>query len=257
MNLKTLIPALAAALCAASPAASQVMVYGPGGPAPAMKEAAAAFERETGQRVVVTAGPTDQWLPRATTDADVIFSGAETMMTAFERAFAGQIDSATIRPLYLRAGAILVRPGNPGGVRGLRDLARPGHRILVVEGAGQNGLWEDMAGRTGDIDLVRAIRRNIVGFAKSSADAKETWTGDRSIDAWIIWTIWQKANPAISQAVPVERDLVVYRDVGIGLTGRGKNDPAARHFADWLADGRADGIFRRWGWIVPDRKAKK
>jgi len=252
-----LLPALAAALCAASPAASQVMVYGPGGPAPAMKEAAVAFERETGQRVVVTAGPTDQWLHRATTDADLVFSGAETMMTAFERAFAGQIDPATIRPLYLRAGAILVRPGNPGGVRGLRDLARPGHRILVVEGAGQNGLWEDMAGRTGDIDLVRAIRRNIVGFAKSSADAKETWTGDRSIDAWIIWTIWQEANPAISQAVPVERDLVVYRDVGIGLTGLGKNNPAAQRFADWLASGHADGIFRRWGWTVPDRKATK
>ena len=255
--MKTLTLALAASLCSASPAESQVMAYGPGGPAPAMKEAAAAFEHETGQRVVVTAGPTDQWLPRATTDADLIFSGAETMMTAFERAFAGQIDPATIRPLYLRAGAILVRPGNPGGVRGLRDLARPGHRILVVEGAGQNGLWEDMAGRTGDIDLVRAIRRNIVGFAKSSAEAKEAWTSDHSIDAWIIWTIWQKANPTISQAVPVERDLVVYRDVGIGLTGRGKSDPAARRFADWLASGRADGIFRRWGWIVPDRKVKK
>jgi accessory colonization factor AcfC len=257
MNMKTLTFALAATLCSASPAASQVMAYGPGGPAPAMKEAAAAFERETGQRVVVTAGPTDQWLPRATTDADLIFSGAETMMTAFERAFAGQIDTATIRPLYLRAGAILVRPGNPSGVSGLRDLARPGHRILVVEGAGQNGLWEDMAGRTGDIDLVRAIRRNIVGFAKSSADAKETWTSDRSIDAWIIWTIWQKANPTISQAVPVERDLVVYRDVGIGLTKRGKSDPAARRFADWLASGRADGIFRRWGWIVPEKKGEK
>lgn len=33
-------------------------VYGPGGPAPAMKEAAKAFEQKTGTPVVVTAGPT-------------------------------------------------------------------------------------------------------------------------------------------------------------------------------------------------------
>jgi len=37
-------------------------VYGPGGPAPAMKEAAAAFEKKTGTQVVVTAGPTGTWL---------------------------------------------------------------------------------------------------------------------------------------------------------------------------------------------------
>ena len=33
-------------------------VYGPGGSAPAMKEAAKAFEQKTGTPVVVTAGPT-------------------------------------------------------------------------------------------------------------------------------------------------------------------------------------------------------
>ena len=36
-------------------------VYGPGGPAPAMKEAAKAFEQKTGTPVVVTAGPTPEW----------------------------------------------------------------------------------------------------------------------------------------------------------------------------------------------------
>ncbi len=37
-------------------------VYGPGGPAPAMKEAAKAFEQKTGTPVVVTAGPTSEWI---------------------------------------------------------------------------------------------------------------------------------------------------------------------------------------------------
>jgi len=42
--------------CAQQP----LLVYGPGGPAPAMKEAAA-FEHANGIKVTVTAGPTPSW----------------------------------------------------------------------------------------------------------------------------------------------------------------------------------------------------
>ncbi len=52
--------------------------------------------------------------------------------------------------------AILVLPGNPDGIGGLEDLLEEGHRVLLVNGAGQNGLWEDMAGRRGIIEKVRA-----------------------------------------------------------------------------------------------------
>jgi accessory colonization factor AcfC len=45
-------------------------VYGPGGPAPAMKAAAAAFTQKTGIPVKVTAGPTTEWLEEAKTKAD-------------------------------------------------------------------------------------------------------------------------------------------------------------------------------------------
>ncbi len=48
-------------------------VYGPGGPAPAMKEAAAAFEKQSGIKVEVTAGPTPQWIEKAKSDADIIY----------------------------------------------------------------------------------------------------------------------------------------------------------------------------------------
>ena len=46
-------------------------MYGPGGPAPAMREAAAAFEKSAGIKVEVTAGPTGKWLEQAKVDADL------------------------------------------------------------------------------------------------------------------------------------------------------------------------------------------
>ena len=125
-------------------------------------------------------------------------------MTDFVKAVDGQIDEKTIDPLYLRASNILVRPGNPKRIRGLRDLLRPGRKVIVVQGSGQAGLWEDMAGRTGDVSMVRALRKNIVNYAGTSADAKAAWLADPTIDAWIIWGIWVKANPTIADAVAVE-----------------------------------------------------
>ena len=98
--------------------AETLFVYGPGGPLPAMKDAAAAFERRSGVHVVVTGGPTAPWLAKARTDADVFFSGAENMMTDYVKQLAdtsgagsprpGRIVDSTIEPLYLRPAAILV-----------------------------------------------------------------------------------------------------------------------------------------------------
>jgi accessory colonization factor AcfC len=71
----------------------------------------------------------------------------------------------------------------------------PGVKILIVNGAGQNGLWEDIAGRKGNMATVKALRANIVSYAKTSADARQTWIDDRSIDIWLTWTIWQGDDP--------------------------------------------------------------
>ncbi len=225
-------------------------VYGPGGPAPAMKEAAAAFEKATGVKVDVTAGPTSKWIDAARADADLVYSGSETMMSDFVAAMNGQIDSADVIPLYLRPLSILVRPGNPRRIRGFKDLLKPGVKVLVVNGAGQNGVWEDAAGRLGDIRTVRALRRNIVAYPGNSALARQQWIDQPDIDAWLIWNIWQVSNPTLAEQVAVEAPYRIYRDTGIAPTTRGKQQPAARQFIDFLQGKQGAAIFKRWGWMT-------
>jgi accessory colonization factor AcfC len=230
-------------------AAEPLKVYGPGGPLPAMKEAAAAFGKAHGLEVLVTAGPLPNWQAQAQKDADLIFSGSEVMMSDFIGALP-EIVPATVRPLYLRPSAILVRPGNPKGITGLRDLLKPEHRILVVNGAGQQGLWEDVVGRLGRIQDVRAFRSNIARYAKNSAEARQAWTEDGSLDAWLIWTIWQVSNPSLADQVAIEPELRIYRDTGIALTRRGQARPEATMFADFLASQEGERIFVKWGWTA-------
>ena len=246
--------------------AETLFVYGPGGPLPAMKDAATAFERAHGVAVQVTGGPTPPWLERARNDADVVFSGAENMMTDYIKQLSdtaggrgpnpGRIDESTIVPLYLRPVAMLVRPGNPKRIRRFEDLLRPGMKVLVVQGAGQNGLWEDVAGRTGDIGVVRAFRRNIGAVAENSGVAKQRWTDDTSFDAWLIWNVWQVANPTLAEAIPVAERWRIYRDAGVALTVKGRDRPAARNFAAFLQSPEGAGIFARWGWMTTGRKGR-
>ena len=70
--------ALSLVLCSFTmPTLAALHVYGPGGPAPAMQEAAKQFQNQTGIEVKVTAGPTKQWVDQAKVDADIFYSGSE------------------------------------------------------------------------------------------------------------------------------------------------------------------------------------
>ncbi|MBP0623388.1 substrate-binding domain-containing protein [Cupriavidus consociatus] len=236
---------------------SVLHVYGPGGPAPAMREAAGAFEKRSGTHVEVTAGPTPSWIEHARADADLIFSGSETMMSDFVVAMGDQLTQQSPEPLYLRPMAILVRPGNPRQIRGLADLLKPGVKVLVVNGAGQNGVWEDVAGRLGEIRTVAALRRNIVSYAGNSAIARQSWIAQPEIDAWLIWNIWQVSNPSLAETVPIEPRYAIYRDTGVAVTKRGEANPSSRQFVDFLRSKAGAAIFARWGWITGDQTGKQ
>jgi accessory colonization factor AcfC len=124
-------------------------------------------------------------------------------------------------------------------------------KVLVVQGAGQTGMWEDMAGRSGDVRLVRALRRNIAFHAPNSAAAKEFWVEPPELDGWILYGIWQVANPTLADKVSVSKRFVVYRDSVVALTRAGVDRPAARDFVQFLRSKEGAAIFRRWGWTSP------
>lgn len=233
------------------PATPVLRIYGPGGPAPAMKELAQAFSAKRNIPVEVTAGPTPAWKEKALKDADLIFSGSEYMMTDFiQRDLPGLLKPEAVHTLYLRPSAILVRPGNPKGIRGVRDLVKKGLRVLVVQGAGQLGLWEDVVGRTGDVTLVRAFRKQIVLHAPNSAEARKAWVADPTLDAWLIWNIWQKASPELADTVPTEPPLTVYRSCGAAVTTRTQEPALAAKFLAFLESTEAQPIFAKWGWMA-------
>jgi accessory colonization factor AcfC len=248
---RMMLVAAAAGFFSAVPAAAQLRVYGPGGPGPAMKEAAAAFERKTGVKVEVTSGPTPGWIDKARGDADLVYSGSDTMMTEFVRALPDALTQSEVMPLYDRPSAILVRKGNPLAIRGFRDLVRRDVDVMVVEGAGQDGLWEDLASRAGGLGFLRQLRGNIRVFAVNSGEARKAWLERPEIDAWVIWNVWQVANPDIADQVPVEPDITLYRSMAVAPARPGRHSADTRRFVQFLQSAEGSSIFQRHGWRAP------
>lgn len=237
---------------AAAQPAAPIRLFGPGGPAPAMRAVAEAFQAAHGVPVEVTSGPTPGWTGRVAAEADIVFSGAEYMMDGFVAQFAETLLPATRATLYLRPSALLVRPGNPRRIAGVRDLlSRPPAeaRILATGGAGQVALWEDVAGRTGEIALVRAMRERIVLVAPNTGTAQQEWRGKPdAYDVWLVWNHWQIAAPEHADLVEMEEPFRIWRATGAVLSQRGAAREEVRRFAAFLAGAEGARIFHGFGW---------
>lgn len=242
---RTIILTLVATIAATLAAAAQpvLRVYGPGGPAEAMKECAAVFAREHGRPVEIVAGPEPQWLDQAKTDADVFYGGAEYMLTQFTMRNPGLVDSTTRRSLWIRAIGILVRPGNPKRIRKVSDLAREGVRIIEVAGAGQVGAWEDIAG-----ELIPRIQKNTVIAVANTAHAIDRWRADASIDAWVNFESWHVRLDDVTDLVRLPAGQRIYRGTPVAVATTSDQRADALAFIEFLASERAHAIFRKWGW---------
>jgi accessory colonization factor AcfC len=227
-----------------------VYIYGPGGPYPPIKELAEMFEYENNVRIIITKGPADNWIHQAKSNAHLVYSGSEFMMTGFLYQLADEVNNEDVESLYFRKSGILVRPGNPKGLKKLEDLLNPALKILVVNGSGLTGVWEDIIGQTRDIDKLRTIRKNIIYSARNSAEAKNIWIDNPEIDVWITWNIWQIANAELADFFELEDKYTLYRDFGLAITEKGKESLYTQAFFNYLLSEEVKPVFQKWGWTV-------
>lgn len=235
------------ACVSAAPATQPVLhVYGPGGPLGPLRECGEAFGKDHGCEVDVVAGPEAKWADAAGHDADLVFGGAEYMLTTTAEHHPGLIDESTRTDLWDRPAGILVRPGNPKHIASMADLAKQGVQIVDVNGAGQFGLWEDMAGRTPG--LIAAIRRNVAVTVQNSAEAIDVWNHRPQIDAWVTYESWHKRLPKQTDLVQVPDAERVYRGTPIAIAKPSKHPDLARQFIAFMQSDPGHNTFRRWGW---------
>ncbi len=229
-----------------------LFVYGPGGPFGPINECAQVFGRHHNITIKVTAGPEANWIVQAKKNADLIYGGAEYMLTQFEIKHNNLVNKNTRTELFKRGAAILIRLGNPKNIHSFDDLTRSGINILDINGAGQFGLWEDIAGKQ---NLIGGIQKNIKQSFINTASGIEAWKRDSSYDAWITYYSWHVRLKDITQSVKIPSAINVYRGTPIALTTITKNAELAHRFISFMKSAKGHAIFKKWGWESDAGKA--
>lgn len=227
-----------------------VKLYGAGGPDTALKKVSDVWMKKTGNRVEIIAGPEKTWSDRAKADADIIWGTSEQSMTAFLETYTA-FSSKEVEPIYIRPTIIAVKKGNPKQIRAFEDLLKDDIRIVVTEGAGVSntsgtGTWEDVAGRLGRLEDIRAFRRNIVAFGKGSGASLKAFN-DRKADAWITWPDWPVTHSGTLEAVQIADDRKIWRDLNVVLSPAA--DPEAKMFLDFLVTEEGQALMKTEGWV--------
>ncbi|MGT3282391.1 substrate-binding domain-containing protein [Yersinia enterocolitica] len=232
---------------------ADINLYGPGGPHTALQDAAKLYTQKTGVPVTVNYGPQAKWNEDAKKNADILFGASEQSALAIVRDHGNRFNEKDIEPLYLRKSILLVKKGNPKNIRGIEDLTRPGIGIIVNDGGGTSntsgtGVWEDIAGRKGNIETVAGIRKNIILFAPNSGTARKALESQDGADVWITWADWAASNPGIGDVVEISPDYAIWRDMNIAV--RKDADRETRQFAEWLHSDEAAPAFVKYGWLT-------
>jgi accessory colonization factor AcfC len=227
--------ATAALGCAALPlaaAAQPLKVYGPGGPHPAMAECAQLFQQRTGIAVEVFKLLPGDLARKLMEDGDLYFGGAEFMLDELVRRHPTALDPTTAEKLHPRRVGIIVRRGNPRGIRAVEDLAGPRLRLLDVR-------LENMAPLRGP---VRAHLSVLTG-----EDGLAAWREKPELDAWVTYRSWhvKLAGEAEFVALASPESL---RYVPVALTRRTLRREHAGRFVAFLKSEEARRIFQRHGW---------
>ncbi|WP_139451792.1 substrate-binding domain-containing protein [Campylobacter armoricus] len=229
---------------------AEILVYGPGGPAPVLKELAKQFEAKSGEKIIINAGPTPKWIKQAKIDADIIFSGNSSMMDGFIKMLPNQIKVEDIQVLNARGSGMIVRANNPKKIKKFEDILKDGIKVMVVDGAGQVGLYEDMALKTGKAENLEKLRKNIVVYAKNSKAAVDEWKNNQNIDVLIIWTHWIKAvGEKDNKFINADKNSIIYRAAEIAPTQKGMKNPKVAEFIQFIQSKEAQKVWKKEGWL--------
>jgi molybdate transport system substrate-binding protein len=191
----------------------------------------AAYEKEHGVHLTIQYGGSSTLLSnlRLSRDADLFLPADDSYI---EIAKTGGLITETF-PLAQMRPILAVKKGNPLEIRSLDDLLTKNVRLSMTDpaAAATGKLVEQALEKTGQWD---ALKSRVAVFKGTVSEvAADLQVG--AADAGIIWDAMLWALPAFEEAPLTELSGITARVIA-GVAANSRNQPAARDFAEYLAD---------------------
>jgi len=254
-----LIAAVTLVYTTAAFAAESLQVFAGAASKPPTEEAAKAFEQKTGVRVDLVFGGSGYLLSQMTLakTGDIYFPGSSDFMELARKKKA--VFPETERKVVYLVQAINVQKGNPGKIRTLRDLTRPGLRVAIANPEGVCvGLY---AVETIEKHLTpaekAALKKNLVNYTES-CEKTATAVSLKAVDAVIGWSVFEHWDPERIETVPLKKqEINRIGYIPVAVSTYTKNRALAQKFIDFLLSAEGRAIYRKYHYFMtPDEAGK-
>ncbi len=234
---------------------SEIVVFAAASLTDAFGEVAEAFQRDhPGTRVTYSFGGSNQLRAQLEQGAraDVFASADELQMDA---AVAGGLTVEPVRVFARNRLTIITPADNPKGVAGVRDLARPGVRLVTAQPNVPIGRYTEAmldraaADPTYGPDFTAHAKANVVSREENVRQVVgKVQLGEA--DAAVVYSsdVTPQARGQLQQ-VPVPDLLNTIATYPVAVCRSGANPAGAEAFVAFLLSPRAQDTLARWGFV--------
>ncbi len=224
---------------------------------PVVEDLAKSFEEKTGIKVDVNIGGSGMLLSqmKLSKQGDVYFPGS---IDFIEKAKSeGMIDESTVTPIVYLVPAICVPKGNPKQIKTLKDLCRPGLKVVIAhpESVCLGVFAVELFEKFFSPEEKKAVRENIVSYAES-CEKTASQIPLRTCDAIIGWSVFENWNPDLITTVKLESsEIVRISYLAVSTTKFAKNPKAAQQFIDFMKSPEGLEYFKKFNYFTTPEDA--
>jgi len=223
---------------------------------PAVEEAAAAFEKKAGCKLLLHFGGSGRMLSemKLSRRGDLYFPGSSDFMEVAKRE--KLVVPETEKIVVYLVPAINVPRGNPKSIRSLDDLAKPGVRVGIARPDSVCvGLYAvEVMTRNG---VAERIKPNIVTQTESCEKTAQL-VALGTVDAILGWRVFQYWNPGKIETIllrPAQVPRIGY--ISIARSVFSKQPELAGQFVGFLLSDEGQAFFRKWSYLTTVEEARK
>ncbi|MFZ2959734.1 MAG: molybdate ABC transporter substrate-binding protein [Candidatus Ozemobacteraceae bacterium] len=246
-------------LCAVSPgfAEERLLLMAGAAAQPVVEDLAKGFEAKTGIKVDTNIGGSGNLLSqmKLAKKGDVYFPGSVDFIEKAREE--DQILASTVTPIVYLVPAINVQPGNPKQITGLKDLCRPGIRVIIAnpETVCLGVFAVELVEKFFSPEEKKAFRGNIVNYAESCEKTASS-IALKAADAVIGWSVFQYWNPKLIETVPLKPEEIVRLSyLAVAVTRYARNPESAQKFIEYMKSPEGLGLFKKYRYFVTAEEA--
>lgn len=232
---------------------------------PVLEALVKSYTLKTGQKVEIDNGDSGELMIRIeqTRSGDVYVCHDPFLARLVRKDFCDQAWTvASLKPV------IVVPRGNPRGIAGFRDLAKPGMKLILTDDV-YSTMGHVVARIAGHAGLAGPIASNTVTTTRSGGQAANA-VAIGTADASIVWNAVAFLRQDKLEAIPIEKEFAPRKDVDavtsatygkmdmdyirvtVATLKFSKNQKAARQFGEYVASKEVRGIWDAHGFAPVD-----